>query len=438
MAHALVVEDDPDFAHMLARLVISNGFTASTAGNLREARQMLAMRPTDVVLLDVDLPDGSGILLFEEVELLARAGVVLVTGHASISSSVDAMRRGAADYLVKPLDQRRLTEVLARYASPTPDDSAATAGGRILGSSAVMEPVMARLTQVAPTSATVLLTGESGTGKEMAARAIHDLSHRRSAPFIAVNCAAISPQLLASELFGHERGSFTGAERAHAGFFERAEGGTLMLDEITEMPLSLQAALLRVLEEGTYMRVGALRGRVANVRVLAATNRVPLEAIASGVLREDLYWRLAGFPLHMPPLRDRLEDVGVLARHFVSGLNLRECSQKTLSDRAVEALGGYPWPGNVRELRNVVQQAWIMAPGTVIQAASLPPLVWPVPNLLIAGECKTLVGLTLAESERKLILDTLSECGRNRERAAAMLGISLKTLYNRLKLYGQP
>lgn len=438
MAHALVVEDDPDFAHMLARLVISNGFTATTAGNLREARQMLAMRPTDLVLLDVDLPDGSGMVLFEEVELLARAGVVLVTGHASVSSSVDAMRRGAADYLVKPVDQRRLSEVLSRYASPPLADSHPVGAGRLLGSSAAMAPVMARLVQVAPTSATVLLTGESGTGKEMAARAIHDLSRRAGGPFIAVNCAAISPQLLASELFGHERGSFTGAERAHAGFFERAEGGTLLLDEITEMPMALQAALLRVLEEGTFTRVGAMRGRVANVRVLAATNRVPREAIASGVLREDLYWRLAGFPLHLPPLRDRLEDVGVIARHFVDDLNLREGGHKIMSDKALEALAAYAWPGNVRELRNIVQQAWIMTPGTVIHPASLPPLSAPTANLPPADECTPVVGLTLAESERKLILDTLVQCGRNRERAAAILGISLKTLYNRLKLYGQP
>ena len=454
MPHVLIVDDDPNSAEMLATVVRGEGFTASVAGSLREARQQLLLMPAQAVLLDLRLPDGSGMDLFEDTELRGNAEIVLITGHASLETSVQALRLGAADYLTKPVAVPQLKRVLSRLAQP--GDLRAeisdmrreyrTSGrfGQLWGRSAPMQRVYDQISRVAPTVVNVLLVGESGTGKEVVAQTIHELSRRRTQPFLAVNCGAISPQLIESELFGHEKGSFTGAMRQHRGFFERAHGGTLFLDEITEMPLDLQVKLLRVLETGTFGRVGSDELFETDVRIVAATNRQPLEAVHQGKLREDLYYRLNVFQIVLPPLRERLEDVELLAPHFLRAISAAEGTPKRFSPAAIERLKQYHWPGNVRELRNVVQRASIMTDGTTIEQVQLPDEAGPhaaAARVAAApGEPPVLrvrVGSSIAEVERQLIFATLEHCGGVKERTADVLGISLKTLYNRLREYGQ-
>jgi DNA-binding NtrC family response regulator len=481
MTHALIVEDDVDSAVSLSELVAGEGLTVAMAHTLRDARKQLALQPPDIVLLDLRLPDGSGMDLFSDPELVANSEVVLITGHASLETSILALRLGAADYLVKPVNLRHLQGVLSRVTKPAvlraevADLTAnlETAGhfGHLWGRSPEMVRVYDQISRVAGTGVTVFITGESGTGKEVVAQTIHDLSRRRKMPFLGVNCGAISPNLIESEIFGHEKGSFTGADRQHQGFFERAAGGTLFLDEITEMPLDLQVKLLRVLETGRFMRVGASQSQETDVRIIAATNRLPMQAVANGRLREDLMYRLNVFPIELPPLRDRLSDVPLLAEHFLRQISEQEGKTKTLSPEALEQLGNYPWPGNVRELRNAVHRAYVMARDSVIDAQWLPrsspgtaaapapvlsavptavapaaPAADPIPMqpgasaapLVAAGGGENLVlplGISIAEAERALILATLRHCRHQKERTAAVLGVSLKTLYNRLKQY---
>jgi DNA-binding NtrC family response regulator len=298
-----------------------------------------------------------------------------------------------------------------------------------------MKRVYEQVSRVAATAVTVLVQGESGTGKELVAQTIHQLSRRRNRPFLAINCGAISPHLMESEIFGHEKGSFTGANRQHQGFFERAHGGTLFLDEITEMPLDLQVKLLRVLETGTFNRVGSTETQRADVRVIAATNRVPDKAVAEGKLREDLLYRLNVFPVRLPPLRERKEDVTLLADHFLTEICKAEGQDKRFTPAAYERMAGYEWPGNVRELRNVVQRAFVMATGASIGDEWL-DLESARGVKREAGQYLSVrVGSPLADVERSLIFATLEHYGGHKERTAAALGVSLKTLYNRLKEY---
>lgn len=308
----------------------------------------------------------------------------------------------------------------------------------LFGLSPVMKRVMSQVQRVAPTSATVLITGESGTGKEIIARAIHEHSDRCNKPFVPVNCGAISPQLIESELFGHEKGSFTGAVRSHRGVFEQADGGTLFLDEITEMPVELQVKLLRVLETRRFVRVGSDHEQETDVRILAATNRCPEEEVESGKLRSDLLYRLQVFPINLPPLRERKDDIGRLARHFLQELNGADGNNKVFSDEALGALERYSWPGNIRELKNVVQRAYIMA-DQLITANEMPSeLVHPVTPVRQRGHTLTVdIGTSVAEVERNLIFATLDQCGGRKEKAANILGVSMKTLYNRLRKYEQ-
>jgi two-component system, NtrC family, response regulator AtoC len=445
MPHALIVDDDEVTSSTLAELLFSEGFTASTAGRLAEARKLMALRRPDLVLLDLILPDGSGIELFEDVESRSSTEIVLMTGHASLESSIEALRLGAADYLVKPVNIARLKNILSRVSRP-PELKAEIANlrnelrslgrfGKLLGTSAAMQKVYDQIQRVAPTSATVLITGESGTGKELVAETIHQLSRRRKNSFLPVNCGAISPQLIESEMFGHEKGSFTGANRQHRGYFERAHGGTLFLDEVTEMPLDLQVKLLRVLETGTFMRVGSDQLIEADVRIIAATNRAPTDAVAEGKLREDLLYRLQVFPLRLPPLRDRLEDIELLAQHFLAQLNETESTNKAFSNETLQSLCAHRWPGNVRELKNAVRRAHIMADGDLMEPDDIPTESGV--TKVDAGPYLTVrVGSAIADVERRLIFATLDQCGGTKERAADILGISLKTLYNRLREYG--
>ena len=440
MAHALIVDDDADARDFMSEVAQREGFTVSSAESLRAARAQLVRQQPDVLLTDLKLPDGNGIDLVADLDRTTDTEVVVVTGHASVDSAVEALRVGATDYLVKPIDVDRLVNILRRQ--PKTADLKLEIGelreelrragrfGHLWGASAPMQQLYDKSARVAPTSATVLLIGESGTGKELAARTIHDLSKRKRAPFLAINCGAISPQLIESELFGHEKGSFTGADRQHKGYFERAHGGTLFLDEITEMPQELQVKLLRVLETGSFMRVGTTTPITADVRLICATNRVPEQAVTEGKLREDLYHRLNVFPIHMPPLRERGNDIELLAQHFLEMLNKQESAAKAFAPATLAALYAHGWPGNVRELKNYVQRAFILADDVI--EADLAPASVTAPES--ASLLTVRVGSTLEEVSRRLIEATLAECGSKRK-AADMLGISLKTLYNRLAAY---
>jgi two-component system response regulator AtoC len=447
MAHALIVEDDADSARMMAALVGAEGFSAATAHSLGEARRQMAMQQPDLVLLDLLLPDGNGMSLLDEQDLIGNSEVVLMTGHASLETSIQALRYGAADYLIKPVSAKQLQSILSRVTKPSVlraevdslNENLQRTGrfGHLVGRSEPMRRVYEQIARVAGTSVTVFITGESGTGKELVARAVHDLSRRRSRSFLAVNCGAISPNLIESEIFGHEKGSFTGAGRQHQGFFERAHGGTLFLDEITEMPIALQVKLLRVLETGTFMRVGSTTPQETDVRVIAATNRDPAQAVTGGALREDLFYRLNVFPVDLPPLRERREDIPLLVEHFLQDIGQREGAMKHASAAALERLTQYRWPGNVRELRNVLQRAYVMAGGDEIGDQWLPRDILAEPaHSPSAGILEVTVGTPLAAVERQLILATLEHYGHQKERTAAALGVSLKTLYNRLKEYG--
>jgi DNA-binding NtrC family response regulator len=443
--HALIVEDDPDSAEVLAELVAAEGFSTAVATSLKEARDQLLLREPDIVLLDLVLPDGSGMDLFEDAGALPNTEIVLTTGHASLETSIQALRFGATDYLTKPVNLKHLKGILSRITRPA-DLKAEIADlradlervgrfGRLWGRSGAMRKAYDQIARVSGTSVAVMVTGESGTGKELVAQTIHELSRRRGQPFLAVNCSAIPRELIESEMFGHEKGSFTGASRQHRGYFERAHGGTLFLDEVTEMPLELQPKLLRVLETGTFVRVGSDQLVEADVRIIAATNRVPSEAVEAGKLREDLFYRLNVFPLQLPPLRERLEDVELLAQHFLDEIGRAENEPKRFAPQALEQLRRYDWPGNVRELRNAVQRAYIMAEGATIDAECLP--LDPRAARRERGPFITVrVGTSIAEAERRLIFATLEHCGGHREKTAEILGVSMKTLYNRLREYG--
>jgi two-component system response regulator AtoC len=438
--HLLLVDDDPEALEWLSELAKAEGFSVAQADSLRAARIHLSRLQPDVLLTDLQLPDGQGIDLVKDLESRESTEVILITGHASVESAVQALRLGASDYLVKPVDVERLRAILRRV--PRTGELRAEIGelreelrklgryGHLLGSSSPMQKLYDQIGRVAPTSATVLLIGESGTGKELAAQTIHEMSRRKRAPFLPLNCGAVSPNLIESELFGHEKGSFTGADRQHKGYFERAHGGTLFLDEITEMPQELQVKLLRVLETGTFMRVGTTTPIAADVRLIAATNRNPEQAVADGKLREDLYHRLNVFPIAMPPLRDRGTDIELLAQHFLEVLNRQESASKAFAPATIASLYAHAWPGNVRELKNYVQRAFILADDVI--EASLAPA--GVTSRESAPVLSVRVGTTLEEVSRRLIEATLAECGSKRK-AADMLGISLKTLYNRLAAY---
>src|ERR1044071_8848291 len=450
MPHALLVDDNTDTLEALTEVLRAEGFTASAAPNLDEAKAALARQTPDVVLLDLNLPDGSGMTLLDGIEGLRAPAVVLITGHASVSTVVEALRRGVTDYLTKPVDVDRLRTILGNIAHTRqlPDEiktlqterDQSGKFGLLVGRSANMRRTFELIGRIAPSSASVLISGESGTGKDVVARTIHALSRRRHGPFVPVNCGAISAALLESELFGHERGSFTGADRRHRGYFERAHRGTLFLDEVTEMPLELQVKLLRVIESGTFFRVGAEQPLSVDVRILAASNRDVMRSISAGHMREDLYYRLRVFEMNVSPLRERPDDVEPLVRHFLDELAQKEGVRKEITPAAIEALTGYSWPGNVRDLRNVIQSAYILA-DEIIDVDSLPEAVTSTQPVAAradepaAGILRVELGTSLGDIERRAILATLRYCQGNKNRAAEVLGISLKTLYNRLSEY---
>src|SRR5262245_28947219 len=382
---ALIVDDDPDFRLSLDMLVQREGWKTRSAGSVAEAREnLLAEGTPDIFLVDLALPDGDGLEWIREEPSAVGAEVLVITGSTSVDSAVQALQNGGLDYLTKPIDRARLRTALVNVArtralkeevgSLRSELRELGRFGSMVGRSQPMLQVYDLVARVAPLDATVLIIGESGTGKELVAETIHRLSPRKNAMLLPVNCGAVSPTLIESELFGHERGSFTGADKQRKGYFERANGGTLFLDEVTEMPAEAQVKLLRVLETGTLVRVGGAEPVQVDVRVVAATNRNPEEAVKAGKLREDLYYRLNVFPISLPPLRERGSDVDLLAEHFLQQLNREGATVKRWGRAALERLRRGNWPGNVRELWNVVQRAFILGKDEIgADVLPLPP-----------------------------------------------------------------
>jgi DNA-binding NtrC family response regulator len=394
----------------------------------------------DLALLDVVLPDGSGVDLLSELASCASSQVVLMSGVGEVDNAFRHMSLASLTYLRKPFDTDELRRTL-RKAYKTWRRGANGSAKRIepqqqfeemVGQSQPMRQLFDAVSKVAPTEATVLLMGESGTGKELLAHAIHRRSARKNKQFVAINCGAMPETLIDSELFGHEKGAFTGASAVRRGVFEQANGGTLFLDEITEMPLNLQVRLLRVLESGKVQRVGGEQESSIDCRVIAATNRPPSEAIEEGALREDLFYRLAVFPIHVPSLRERSEDVTCLTEHFLRQLNERAGLKKTIAPAAMDAITNYHWPGNVRQLKHAVQRSFIMA-DDVIELSMLPPLMQAKAQPHHAGDAD--VGMSIAEVEEELIRATLERYGGDKRKTAEVLGVSVRTLYNRLRQY---
>jgi DNA-binding NtrC family response regulator len=445
MPRALIIDDDEAFTSAVAGYIELEGFSVVTADSLGKARNFLKNSIPDLLLVDLMLPDGNGLDLIPELDANASTHIVIITGHASLDAAIESVRAGrVVDFLLKPIDIDRLKACIQAVmqtcrAAPSSDvvdpAIASDALADLVGESPAMRDLRRLLIKVAPTDATILLQGESGTGKDLIAQAIHRLSPRHDQRYFAINCGAVSPQLIGTELFGHEKGSFTGATRQHKGHFERTSGGTLFLDEITEMPLDLQVQLLRVLETGAITRIGGDAEIPVDVRLIAATNRDPQEAMREGKLREDLYFRLMVFPVWAPPLRERAGDVVHLAHYFLAELNRRHGVAKHFNPDVLAALEAYSWPGNVRELRNAVQRAFILADEEIGETYLL-----NIPNTATpsAGDdgLNLVVGTTIEDAERRLILATLAHYEGDKPRTAEALGISLKTLYNRFKQYG--
>ena len=448
MTRVLVADDDQDSCQALSALLAGWGYEVAEAADGSEALgRAVAFRPS-LIVTDLVMPGMDGLALLKALRVeLPASTVIVLTGHATIETAVAAMRDGAYDYLTKPVDLRRLralvdkaleqSEVLREVTLLRRQLDGTQAMGTLIGASAPMQEIYKTIGQAATTSAPVLISGESGTGKELAARTIHSLSVRGKGPFVAINCGAIPETLLESELFGHERGAFTGAVERRAGYFELADGGTLFLDEIAEMSAALQAKYLRVLQDGVVRRLGGRAELKVDVRIIAATNRDPREAIKQGAFREDLYSRLNVFSFTMPPLRVRKGDIPLLAEAFVTEFAGKyDRAAKGLSTEALETLARHSWPGNVRELRNCLERAVVGSTGSELTGALLPLDLPPLPEA--AGASASVPSpppLSLDEAERLHILRTLAALGSNKTRTAESLGISLKTLHNKLRRY---
>jgi DNA-binding NtrC family response regulator len=446
-------------------MVSAWGMVPETAADGNEALAKLADSPVDVIITDLNMPglDGFGLL-----ERLRDNGdttpTIVLTAYGGIETAVKAVHEmGAYWFLEKPL-QAAILQALIRRAGGHGGLHAEKRNlerqlsykgslGQLVGTSPKMQEIFALLQQAGPSRACVLITGESGTGKEVVARTLHALSQRRQGPFFAINCAALPETLIESELFGHEKGSFTGASERRAGCFEVAQHGTLLLDEIGEMPLPTQAKLLRILEDSKVRRLGGKAEFEVDVRVLAATNKVPDEAVRGGHLREDLYYRLNVFHVHLPPLRERPEDIKSIAESLLSELNIKhECKAVDMSPAVMESFQRYKWPGNVRELRNALERAVILAGEGTIEMKHLPAVLQSRSAVAVAGApsegamvapvvedrdaVRFQIGTTVEEAEKGLIIRTLEHTRNNKTRAAEILGISLKTLHNKLKEYG--
>ncbi len=443
----LVVDDEAAMREVLEIRLQEWGFEVRLAQDGREAKGMAETFDPDIVISDVVMPEVSGLELLKFLKAgNPRRPIILVTAQASIEMAVEAIKQDAADYLEKPLDYPKLRSILAkvekdieqfRESRKLISQLERDAGfGNFIGKSKPMREVYELIASIGSTDASVIITGESGTGKELAAQTIHRLSGRAAGPFVAINAAAIPENLMESEIFGHEKGAFTGAVGSRAGCFEMANRGTLFMDEIAEMPLALQPKLLRVLEDRRVRRLGGSQEFTVDVRVLAATNREPRETVERGRLREDLFYRLNVFTVALPPLRDRKSDIPLLAQSFIREFNQKHNAHvEALREEAVEVLVSYSWPGNVRELRNIMERAVILAKGEWIEPSHLPVYLIHTRSE-VAAKIVLPPGVTAADAERELILRTLKRTGNNKAEAARQLGLDVKTIRNKLKAYG--
>ncbi len=437
MLTVLLVDDDPEFTDVACTIIEFLGHEVLTAGNLQEARDWLEKEQFDHVLLDFMLPDGSGVHLFEELDQLAkRPRVTLITGHPSVRGIIKGLCGPNIDYLVKPIQREEIEAVLEgkKPSKGTSGSNIKKHFGHLIGESAPMKELYKLIERVSRTSANVMLLGESGVGKEVVAESIHQASEIEG-PYVATNCGAFSKELIGSELFGHEKGAFTGAVGRKSGVFEQAEGGTLFLDEITEMPIDMQPNLLRVLENKVVIRVGGTKTIPVACRVVSATNRTMEEIAESKVLREDIYFRLAVFPITIPPLRERKEDIPLLATYFIDELNKENETQFEWDESQLDMLTAYDWPGNVRELRHFVHRAAIMSDPDKSEL-ELPKTIESPFAKKQSTTPALQAGRTIEDVEKELIYATLEKVNGNKTLAAEMLGISTKTLYNRLHAYG--
>jgi two-component system response regulator AtoC len=445
MTEVLLIDSDAEFTAATSDSMRHEGFAVRVANSMLEARQEFTRKLPQVLVMDWSLPDGCGLDLLNSAEC-PELRTVVVTDHPSVESAVESLRKRVSDYFIKPVDLPSLiASMRVTEAARPPTVSSgqrhdrhthrAAGPGGLVGQTPVMRRLYGLIEKVAATDATVMLCGESGTGKELAARAIHELSGV-TGPFLAVNCAAIPKELIANELFGHEKGGYTGATGQHRGYFERAEQGTLLLDEITEMPLELQSYLLRVLETRKVLRVGGSREVGIDVRLVAASNQPLKAAVQEGRFRADLYYRLVVFPIRMPSLRERKPDIPLLVEHFAAAFNREHGTAKALESRALELLVGHHWPGNVRELRNCLQRAFLIAGERITDADLQAALEFSLETTQSDhGHLHLPTGTSIREAERQLIMVTLEQCQGNKRLAAESLGVSLKTLYNKLKGY---
>jgi two-component system response regulator HydG len=444
----LVVEDDPVVLEQLSGMLEDEGYGVERAASAEEGLTMVGRDDIDLVVTDLRLPRASGLAVVETVtERSPNVPVLVVTAHASIDTAVQAMRLGAFHYLQKPLSVDTVLmevekavehgKVLCEREALRQRLSSDHGLGRILGESPVIVELRDTIRRVAKTDSTVLITGETGTGKELVVNALHYESERASRPVVSVNCAALSESLLESELFGHEKGAFTGAERRRQGRFERADGGTLFLDEITEMGAHVQAKLLRVLQGDSFERVGGEEPVDVDVRLVAATNRDPEQAVDDGRLRKDLFYRLNIVRIDVAPLGERLQDVPLLAESFFARYSAKHCKDmKGISEDAMAALACHAWPGNVRELENCIERAVVLAQGESLGVGDLPPPISAAGSL---GASPATVGtLNLQEVEKRVIRRALDECGWNKARASEKLGIFPSSLYKKMKRFGIP
>jgi len=446
----LIVEDEDNARKGYEALLQRWGYEVVGVASAEDALARFSNFQPDTLIADVELPGMNGLDLLQQLgDELRHVPAIIITGKGSEERAVAAIEAGAFWYIEKPLKGPVLRALLDRALSKARDANNLAvlqrqlrdAGrlGELVGASKPMQEVMRVIEMAGPSSASVLITGETGSGKEIVARTIHKLSPRTAAPFVAINCSAIPETLMESEIFGHERGAFTGAAERRIGCFELADGGTLLLDEIGEMPAPTQAKLLRVLEDRKVRRLGSKTETPVDVRVLAATNKDPEQAVASGQLRQDLYFRLNVFHIHLPPLREHKEDIPLLAEHILRDINAKHGKNvRGIGAEVLDIFMSHTWPGNIRELRNVLERAAIMSEKDLISRSSLPGEFGKLPSKSPSdlSSIKFPVGTTVDAMERELILQTLQATGNNKTRAAELLGVSLKTLHNKLKEYG--
>ncbi|HEV7223895.1 MAG TPA: sigma-54 dependent transcriptional regulator [Pirellulales bacterium] len=459
MSHILIIDDEESICWALRRLAQEEGHAVSAASSAEEAFELAGQRAVDCILLDIRLPGLDGLAAMARLQQLAAAApIVVMTAFGSLGTAVEAIRNGAFDYLTKPFDLERASEVLRRAlaqrdAGPReapPATMNPPCSEELLGASPAMQEVFKRIALVAPTNASVLIVGESGTGKELVARAIHRHSQESSGPLVTVNLAALNPALVESELFGHVRGAFTGADAARPGLLELADGGTAFFDEAGDIPLSVQVKLLRALEQREITPVGDAKPRRTAFRVLAATHRDLRQEVQKGAFREDLFFRLAVFEIHLPPLRQRVEDIPLLAERFLQNVLPAGAPAAHLTQAALDDLRRRPWPGNVRELRNAVEHAALLARAGAITPEHLPPQIvvpalggidselsravrcWALDRLASTSLPENLYQQFLDEAEPPLLSAVLERTAHNRVAAANLLGIHRATLRKKL------